>query len=130
MTTASARIDYVELPADDIATTKVFYAEVFGWDWIDYGPGYASHPGDGVEVALNVKATVAPPHPSGDENGLGPLVLFATDDLAAVEAAVRSAGGTILSGPYDYPGGQRFHFGDPSGNVLGVYQAAATPPTG
>jgi predicted enzyme related to lactoylglutathione lyase len=134
MTTATARIDYIEMPAVDIITTKAFYTEAFGWDWVDYGPGYASHPGghdgESVEVALSVSATVAPAHPPGDENGLGPLVLFSTDDLAAAEDAVRRAGGTITSGPYGYPGGRRFHFVDPSGNVLGVYQSIDVAPDG
>jgi predicted enzyme related to lactoylglutathione lyase len=35
---------------------------------------------------------------------------------------VRSAGGEVVEGPFDYPGGRRFHFRDPSGNVLGVFQ--------
>ena len=37
-------------------------------------------------------------------------------------AAVEAAGGSVVEGPYDYPGGRRFIFGDPDGNVLGVYQ--------
>ncbi len=28
----------------------------------------------------------------------------------------------MVEGPFDYPGGRRFHFRDPSGNVLGVFQ--------
>ena len=36
--------------------------------------------------------------------------------------AVEAAGGSVVEKPYDYPGGRRFIFGDPDGNVLGVYQ--------
>jgi predicted enzyme related to lactoylglutathione lyase len=36
-------------------------------------------------------------------------------------AAVAAAGGRITNGPYDFPGGRRFHFTDPSGNELGVW---------
>jgi predicted enzyme related to lactoylglutathione lyase len=118
-------INYIELPAADIAATKAFYAAAFGWDWIGYGPGYASHLGEGLEVALNGSGTVVPAHASGEQNGVGPLVLFGTDDLSAVHAEVLAAGGSIVSEPYNYPGGRRFHFGDPSGNVLGVYQSSA-----
>ena len=53
------------------------------------------------------------------------LGLLQTADLAATEADVRAAGGNIISPPYGYPGGRRFHFVDPSGNVLGVYQSAS-----
>jgi predicted enzyme related to lactoylglutathione lyase len=118
-------INYIELPATDLAVTKAFYAAAFGWDWIDYGPGYASHMGEGIEVALNGSGTVVLTHAPGAQNGVGPLVLFGTDALSTVHAEVLAAGGSIVSDPYDYPGGRRFHFADPSGNVLGVYQSSA-----
>ncbi|GAB3106519.1 hypothetical protein GCM10027055_00930 [Janibacter alkaliphilus] len=35
--------------------------------------------------------------------------------------AVRQAGGTVTDGPYEFPGGRRFHFHDPAGNELGVW---------
>ncbi len=116
-------INYVELPATDIGRAKTFYEDVFGWAWIDYGPGYAAATSTGLEVALNNAATVGPTHAPGAENAVGPLLLFQTDDLESAETAVRAAGGDIVSPRYSYPGGHRFHFADPSGNVLGVYQA-------
>ena len=36
------RIDYIEFPATDIAATKRFYNQVFGWEFEDYGPDYTS----------------------------------------------------------------------------------------
>lgn len=51
----------------------------------------------------------------------GPLVLLYSDDLDATAAAVTAAGGTVVNGPYEFPGGRRFHFTDPSGNELGVW---------
>jgi hypothetical protein len=48
--------------------------------------------------------------------------LVFSEDLDQSLEAVRGAGGEITHGPYDYPGGRRFHFRDPSGNELGVYQ--------
>ena len=32
------------------------------------------------------------------------------------------SGVEVVEGPFDYPGGRRFHFRDPSGNQLGVFQ--------
>ena len=52
----------------------------------------------------------------------GVVALLRSDDLDASVAAVEAAGGSVVEGPYDYPGGRRFIFGDPDGNVLGVYQ--------
>jgi predicted enzyme related to lactoylglutathione lyase len=54
----------------------------------------------------------------------GPLVLLYSADLDRTLAAVTSAGGRVVSGPYEFPGGRRFHFQDPSGNELGVWAEA------
>lgn len=121
-------IDYIELPCADLDLTKAFYTSVFQWEWVDYGPTYAASTSTGIEVALNEQATIGPPHPPRSENAIGPFVLFQTADLEAVEAAIRSAGGDIVSPSYEYPGGHRLHFADPSGNILGVYQSEEISP--
>ena len=54
--------------------------------------------------------------------GGSPLVLVISDQLDTSLEAVKSAGGEVVEGPFDYPGGRRFHFRDPSGNVLGVFE--------
>ncbi len=36
------QMDYIEFPATDIAATKAFYNQVFGWQFQDWGPGYTS----------------------------------------------------------------------------------------
>jgi predicted enzyme related to lactoylglutathione lyase len=108
-------IDYVEIYVADVAAAKEFYSAAFGWQFTDYGPDYAgidAPDGDG-EIGGLAK---------GDQQGRSPLVLLLSDDLDASEAAVRGAGGEIDEGPFDYPGGRRFHFRDPSGNVLGVFE--------
>ena len=51
------------------------------------------------------------------------MLLF-SDDLDATVSAVESAGGTITASPYDFPGGRRFEFADPDGNVLGVWASS------
>lgn len=116
-------INYVELPAGSLEETKNFYSTAFGWTWADYGPTYAAYEGDAVTVGLSTEAGPAPAHEPGAESAVGPLVLFETVDLDAAVASVRAAGGGVISGPYPYPGGQRFHFTDPAGNILAVYQS-------
>jgi hypothetical protein len=49
------------------------------------------------------------------------LVVLYAADLAATEAKVRSAGGRIVREVFSFPGGRRFHFADPEGNVLAVW---------
>lgn len=108
-------LDYVELNVTDLAATRRFYEAAFGWEFNDYGPAYAgirAPDGEGEVGGLN--ATAEP------RRG-GPLVLLWSDDLDATVAAVREAGGEVLEGPYEFPGGRRFHFADPSGNELGVW---------
>jgi predicted enzyme related to lactoylglutathione lyase len=107
-------IGYVELTVTDLEQATHFYAAAFGWQFTAYGPGYAGiQDGSGAEVGgLRL----------GDEvRSGGPLVLLWSADLDASVAAVRSAGGQVVQGPYAFPGGRRFHFADPSGNELGVW---------
>jgi len=110
------RIDYIEFPASDVASTKAFYAAVFGWDFTDYGPDYTSfHDGrlaGGFEAAGSSLEDSSPG---------GPLVVLYATDLEAVETEVMQNGGTIVRETFDFPGGRRFHFTDPSGNELAVW---------
>lgn len=121
----TTRLNYIELPVTDLDAAKSFYRAAFGWSFTDYGPTYAAAQLDAVEVALNADGTVGPLQAEGDENGLGPLLLFEAEDLDAALTRVTDATGVVVSKPYDYPGGRRFHFRDPSGNVLGVYCSQA-----
>lgn len=50
-------------------------------------------------------------------------MLLYSDDLDATATAITRAGGTVVRGPYAFPGGRRLHFTDPSGNELGVWSA-------
>lgn len=111
-----ARLNYVELPAAGVAPVRDFYAEAFGWRFVDYGPGYAAHEGEGATLALN----------GGDGDDAIPAILplVEVNDLEAALDAVTAAGGAIVVPIFAYPGGRRFHFRDPAGNVLGVYASA------
>lgn len=115
MTHIHHALDYVEIPVADLDAARTFYADAFGWRFNDYGPEYAgivAPTGDGEVGGLNAAAEPA--------RG-GPLVLLWSDDLDATVRAVETAGGTIVSGPYEFPGGRRFHFTDPAGVELGVW---------
>ncbi|GEM_PF-1366939 len=47
--------------------------------------------------------------------------MLLSEDLEATQAKVEAAGGIILQGIFDFPGGQRFHFTESSGNELAVW---------
>ena len=106
------RIDYIELPATDVAATKRFYISAFGWKFTDYGPDYTSFE-DGRLTGGFRKADAV-------SRG-GPLIVLFAVDLADAESRVRKAGGTIVTPPFCFPGGRRFHFTDPSGTELAVW---------
>ena len=111
---ADARIDYVELPsATAHELTRGFYAKAFGWSFTDYGPDYAATTNGTVDVGLNGQP---------DEALAAPLPVIRVDDLEAAFDAVTKAGGTIARPIFAFPGGRRFHFIDPSGSELAVWQ--------
>ncbi|MBF6342637.1 VOC family protein [Nocardia cyriacigeorgica] len=112
-------IDYIEITVTDLAAATRFYTEAFGWQFNDYGPAYAGvrNP-DGPEKPEVGGLALAEQARRG-----GPLVLLYSDDLDGSVRAVEAAGGTVVNGPYEFPGGRRFHFTDPSGNELGVWAA-------
>jgi predicted enzyme related to lactoylglutathione lyase len=105
------RIDYIELPATKIAETKRFYMDVFGWKFTDYGPDYTSFEDGRIAGGFHTART----------SGGGALIVIFSLDLAAIEARVRKAGGKIVKPVFEFPGGRRFHFSDPSGNELAVW---------
>lgn len=106
------RVDYIEFPATDIEQTKRFYSEVFGWQFTDYGPDYTSF----TDGRLAGGFAVAPDVTAG-----GPLVVLYATNLAEIEARVRDSGGQIVREIFEFPGGRRFHFTDPSRNELAVW---------
>ncbi|MEM8988228.1 MAG: VOC family protein [Pseudomonadota bacterium] len=108
------RIDYLELAATDMAAMKTFYAAAFGWRFTDYGPGYASFAKEdaGLDGGFDADKAVS--------DG-GPLIVFFTDDIKGAEARIVKAGGVVNIPVFEFPGGRRFHFKDPSGNELAVW---------
>ncbi len=110
-------IDYIEIYVAEMAASQRFYHSAFGWKFNDYSPGYAAiqKEGGGESGGLCVADSVA--------KG-GPLVVLYSRDLATTVKQVEAAGGKITKPPFEFPGGRRFHFADPSGNELAVWSEA------
>ena len=106
------RIDYIELPASDLSAIKTFYAKVFGWSFTDYGPAYTAFADGRLDGGFFLQSEAAP---------RGALVVIYAADLESLASAIVDAGGEISKAPFDFPGGRRFHFKDPSGNELAVW---------
>jgi len=107
-------IDYIEFAVTDMQQAQRFYGTAFGWKFNDYGPEYAGiqKQGGGEVGGFRLAERVA----TG-----GPLVILYSSDLDRSLAAVKDAGGVITQEPFEFPGGRRFHFRDPSGNELAVW---------
>ena len=106
------RVDYVEFGATDIERTRRFYERVFGWRFEDYGPDYTSFQDGRLSGGFTRDAPVRPANP---------LVVIYAARLEEVETKIRSEGGQVVRPTYEFPGGRRFHFTDPSGNELAVW---------
>ncbi len=104
-------VDYFELGTTDMAASRRFLANAFGFSFKDYGPAYAEIIEAGVLGGLT----------DGGDRSAAPLIGIRTDDIAAAQRAIEAAGGTITRPAYDYPGGQRFYFREPGGNEMLVY---------
>jgi hypothetical protein len=108
-------INYIEMPAKDIPGTKQFFGDVFGWEFVDYGPDYISFNNDGVDGGF-FKSDLSASTATGSV-----LVVLYSTELENAQAKVEASGGTIIKPIYDFPGGRRFHFTDPNGNEFAVW---------
>ncbi len=108
-------IDYIEMPSRNLAETKRFFANLFGWSFEDYGPDYASFDDGRMTGGFFTSDKTA-----GVDSG-GVLIVFYHPDLAAKAAEVKKLGGEITRDIFDFPGGRRFHFKEPGGGEFAVW---------
>lgn len=112
------QIDNIEFNVADIARSKAFYGEAFGWTFTDYGPSYTEFSDGRLTGGFTTGEEVRPG---------GPLVILYADDLVEAQRRVEAAGaGAVISrAVFAFPGGRRFHFTDPDGYELAVWSADA-----
>lgn len=104
-------MDYVEFGATDLEATKQFYRDTFGWTFTDYGSEYTSFSDGRLSGGFT----------RGRPVSRGALVVLYARDLDAAYERVKANGGRISQEVFEFPGGRRFHFLDPSGNELAVW---------
>jgi uncharacterized protein len=108
-----------ELSTSDMAKSKRFYAEVFGWDWGGADEG-AEAQVDGRTVAgvMPRPAQIPPEVPDGW------LVHFGADDVDADTAKAKELGAAVLVGPTDIAGTGRFTVvADPQGATFALFKS-------
>ena len=104
------KIDYIEFASPQMDATQNFFAQAFGWEFVEYGPDYRDIQGAGTGGGLERA-----------DAQRAPLVVLRTDDLEAAFGTVKSAGATITREIYAFPGGRRFEFTEPGGNAMAVW---------
>ena len=109
------KINYVEFPSKAIKATKAFFTAVFGWSFVDYGPEYTAFSNEGISGGF-FKSDLASSTVKGSA-----LIVFYSKELEKTQAKIKKAGGTIIRPTFSFPGGRRFHFGDPNGNEYAVW---------
>jgi predicted enzyme related to lactoylglutathione lyase len=114
-TDATNKIDYIEFQAADIAATKKFFEQLFGWKFTDYGPDYTSFR-DGRIAGGFARAQKRSTIESG-----GVLVVFYHPKLEQIRRRVIDLGGKITKDIFSFPGGRRFHLTEPSGNECAIW---------
>ena len=105
-------IDYVEFKAHNLQQIKEFYTAVFSWTFTDYGTNYIAFTDSGLSGGFELTT---------DPIVNGVLVVLYHDNLEEVQAKIVEAGGKIVAPIFEFPGGKRFQFLDPSGNELAVW---------
>jgi predicted enzyme related to lactoylglutathione lyase len=109
------KINYLEFPASDLESTKIFFKDVFDWVFEDYGAEYTAFSNAGLEGGFFKSDLCA-----STKNGSA-LVVFYSAKLEKTQEKIEKAGGKIVKPIFLFPGGRRFHFSDPSDNEYAVW---------
>ncbi len=109
------KIDYLEIPCTNLEASKTFFSTLFGWEFEMFGEEYAAFnnagmPGGFYQASTSFKLS----------DGV-PLVVIYRADLEKAMEDVTAAGGTVTHPVFEFPGGARFHFTDPSGNEFAMW---------
>ncbi|MDX1302777.1 VOC family protein [Photobacterium sp.] len=109
------KLNYVEFPAKSIQDTKQFFSAVFNWSFVDYGPEYSAFSGEGLDGGF-FQSDLSSKTESGSA-----LLVFYSSNIKATLVKVEQNGGIVNRPLFEFPGGWRFHFIEPSGNELAVW---------
>jgi len=118
-TYGNGKVCYIEMPAIDVNRSASFYKEVFGWQIRQRGDGHLAFD----DTVNEVSGTWVTGRRAATEPGL--LIYIMVDSVAATVDAVVANGGKIVQ-PIGMDAPEiTARFGDPAGNVIGLYQQPA-----
>ena len=126
------KVVHFEIPSDDQARAKKFYAEVFDWQVQDspYEGGVYS-----FAITTPVDDDYMYTEPGGSNGGIvereeatrSPVVTIEVPSIDQHIPRIEAAGGTMLGPKGEVPGmGFYAYFKDSEGNVMGLWENLAT----
>ena len=112
-----------ELWAGDAAAALAFYTTLFGWEnreTMEMGPAGGYHFLDVGEQRIGALVKITDQAPRWN-------FYFNVADVDAAISRITAAGGTVMMGPHDVPGGSRIVIGvDPEGATFALVAPATT----
>jgi predicted enzyme related to lactoylglutathione lyase len=120
---AQGEFTHFEIPADDPARAKRFYAELFGWSFLDEIPGF-----EGYHMFTTPAGQEGMGGAIGKRGESAPEKLRTYVDVNSVESSLahaRDLGATVVLEKTEVPGqGWYAVFVDPEGNELALWERA------
>jgi hypothetical protein len=114
-------ICHVEIPADDVGSSKQFYTEVFGWSFQDFPTDQGTYAMYQTRKGGIGGGIMTPPQDA--PKSIVNYILV--DEIEPILEQIQSRGGDVLLPKTEVGGmGWMAHFMDPYGNVLGLWKAA------
>jgi len=112
---ADNQIDYIEFQTMDIAESRRFFEQLFGWKFTDYGPDYTAFE-DG-----RIAGGFAASGKASKTDAGGVLVVFYHPRLEEIRQRAIDLGARISKDIFLFPGGRRFQFVEPGGNECAIW---------
>jgi uncharacterized protein len=111
---------WVDLGTSDLEAAKSFYSELFGWQpMVSPDPMYGGY----ATCHLGPDAVAGIGPTMSEQQPVAWNTYFATGDADATVTAIRAAGGTVFSEPFDIgTQGRMAIAADPAGGVFGLWQ--------
>ena len=117
----SGTFRHFAINADDVQRAKVFYEDVFGWEFRPWGPPdfyQVWNAGEGLIGAVQARREFGP-----GRRMIGFEATIGVPDIRAALKAVEASGGKVLVPPFLIEGvGEIGYFEDSEGNICGVWQ--------
>jgi len=122
----------VRYMVDDVQTALDFYTGVLGFEVLTaFPPAFADVARGNLRVLLSgPMSSAGRPMPDGEKPGPGGWnrIHLIVDDIEGEVARLKAAGASFRNEILSGPGGQQVLLQDPSGNVIELFQPAASWP--